>query len=426
MRLCKIRMRKKFLFLILFAAWTLCSVQAETADSHSVDGYSAIITISIESSIDSEFSDKDIEQIGQEVSTAFFSALQQTARFNSIEIDFSSAQLDYENDDPKTMIVNLILSQVLIETDPDSGKKIFYAEAAADSYSSDQNDRSSLEFNLLGMGETFEASLQSAKANLMYHIMSIVRMFPLPGSDLAINDVYNEYPLVLFDGDSAPSIGDDYTLVSGTGEVLGLAEISRLVPLEESEGSAAELQIIYTDISIVPGLGIQPLERSNIQIQSEVMLSLGAVGSELSFSGTNGLGFVPSAGLGAVWIWEDPYPTGSFFVQQENSIIAMVSGGFTYRMIPGKRLTKPGNLFFGRIRLDLGASFIGGYFFDLTVPIENDLIYGSRYSAGISWYITDSIEVSAKGQYNRIYLLSGSTNPIFSTIFGTASVTFRP
>jgi len=71
MRLCKIRMRKKFLFLILFAVWILCSVQAETADSHSADGYSAIISVSIESSFDSEFSDKDIERIGQEVSSAF-------------------------------------------------------------------------------------------------------------------------------------------------------------------------------------------------------------------------------------------------------------------------------------------------------------------------------------------------------------------
>jgi len=324
------------------------------------------------------------------------------------------------------MIVNLILSQVLIETDPDSGKKIFHAEAAAESYNSDKNDSSSLKFNLLGVGETFEESLQSAKANLMYHIMSIVRMFPLPGSDLAIYDIYNEYPLVLIDKDSVPSIGDDYNLVSGTGEVLGLAEISRLVPLEESDGSAAELQIIYTDISIVPGLGIQPLESSKIQIQSEVMLSLGAVGTEISFSGTNGLGFVPLAGLGAVWIWDDPYPAGSVFVQQANSVIAMVSGGFSYRMIPGKRLTKPGNLFLGRIRLDLGASFAGGYLFDLTAPIGNDLIYGSSYTAGISWYLTDSIEVSAKGRYERMYLISGSVNPILSTIFGTASVTFRP
>ena len=421
-----IRMRGIFLFIMFFAVWTICTLQAETADSLSVDEYSALITISVESSLGLELPDKDVLRIEQEISTVFLSALQQTARFSSIET--GSAETDYSDYELDTMVVNLKISQVLIETDIESGKKIFHAEVAAESYSSNQqvNDRTSVDFKLLGIGESFEESLQSAVANLTYSVMSIVRMLPLPGTDLAIYDIYNDYPLVLFAEESVPSPGDDYNLVSGAGKVLGLAEISRLVPLDESEGSAAELKIIYTDISIVPGIGLQPLKSSLVQIQSGMSLSFGAVGADILFRGTNGQGFVPSAGVGAVWVWDDPYPTGSFFVQQSNSVMAMVSGGFAYRIIPGRRLSKPGNLFFGRVRIDLGTSFIGGYFFNMNSSIANDLIYGSRYTAGISWYITDSVEVSAKCQYDRIYQLNGSLEPILSTIFGGVGVTLRP
>ncbi|NQT57407.1 MAG: hypothetical protein HQ557_00350 [Bacteroidetes bacterium] len=425
-----IRMRKTFLLIMLLAAGILFTVQAETASSLPVDGFSALITISVESSLEPVLSGEDIVRVEQEISTVFLSALTQTARFSNIEI--GSVETDLSDYDSDMLIVNLTISQVLIETDPDSGKKIFHAEAAAESYSNDQqaNDSIIVDFKLLGIGETFEESLQLAGVNLKYSVMSIIRLFPIPGESLAIYDLYNNYPLVLFTEESILSIGDEYNLVSGTGEVLGLAEISRLVPLEESGSgsgsSAAELQIIYTDISIVPGIGLRPSESSSVQIQSAVSLSYGAVGADISISGTKGQGFVPSAGAGAVWVWDDPYPAGSIFTQQANTVIPMISGGFSYRMIPGRRLSKPGNLFIDRARIDLGASFVGGYLFNLTSPIGNGLIYGGRYTAGVSWYVTAAVEISARCQYNRIYQLSGSSDPILSAIFGAAGVTFRP
>jgi hypothetical protein len=420
------RMRRIFLLILLIFSVTLSTIQAETADPLSDDGYSAHITISIDSTSDLTLSGDDIASIVKEIGAVFLIALQQTARFSSTVID--SADADFSNYDSGSMVVNLILSQVFVETDSESGRKIFHAEAAAESYISNQrtNDPTWVEFNLLGIGETFEESLHSAADGLTYSVMSIVRMFPLPGASLAVYELYNNYPLVLFPEESIPSIGDAYNLVSGTGEVLGLADVSRLVPLDEGKGSAAELQIVYTDITIVPGVGIQPFESSLVQMQSSAVLSYGAVGADLSFSGTNRQGFVPAAGVGAVWVWDNPYPIGSFFIQQANTVIPLVSGGFVYRMIPGRRLSKPGNLFFGRVRIDLEALFVGGYLFNLISPTGNDVIYGSRFAAGMSWYITDSVEVSAKCRYDRIYSLNGSFDPLLSTIFGSIGVTFSP
>jgi hypothetical protein len=419
-------MRSIFLIIMLLSVGTLYAVSADdTAASYPDDGYSARITISLEPLFGLELYDEDITRIEQDISTVFLNALQQTARFSNVVID--SAERSISDFDSDTLIVNLMLSRVLIETDPESGRKKIQAEAEAESYYSNQkkDERTRVEFKILGIGETFDESLQSAVDGLTYSVMSIVRMFPLPGAGLAIYDLYNNYPLVLFENEPVPSIGTAYNLVSGMGEILGLAEISRLVPLAESEGSAAELQIIYSDISIVPGVGIQPLESNLVQIKSAVSLSYGVVGADIVLSGTSGQGFVPSAGVGVVWVWDDPYPTGSFFIQQANTVLPMVSCGFIYRVIPGKKLVKTRNLFFGRARIDLEAFLMGGYLFNLLSSTGNGLVYGNRFTAGISWYITESVEISTKCRYDRIYKLNGSSNPILSTIFGSVGVTFR-
>ncbi len=425
MRLLIIRMRKILLIIMLMETCTLWAGYAENTAVLPVDGYSAYIDIFVEPPGESVLTGEETAYINHKISTVFLIALQQTARFSTTEISPTEVDLsEYRQD---TMVVKLTISQVRIETDPDSGKKIFQAEASAESFTSSQQekDQTSIDFKLLGIGETFEASVQSAAANLTFSVMSIIRMFPLPGLDSAIYDLYNNYPIVLFAEEPFPSIGDDYTFVSGAGEILGLAEISRLIPLEEGKGTAAELKIMYTDISLVPGVALQPSEHSKVQIQNTILLSFGAVGADISFSGTKREGFVPAAGLGAAWIWDNPYPIGSFFVQQDNTILPLISCGFMYRMIPGRNVSKPGNLFIRRVYLELEASFVGGYLFNVTTPAENGLIYGSRFTAGISWYLSDHIEFSAKCRYDRIYLLSGSSDPLVSMIFGAAGVTFR-
>ncbi|MBL7006815.1 MAG: hypothetical protein ISR78_07035 [Spirochaetia bacterium] len=420
MKLLIVKMRK-ILLIIMLAVWTLWAAQAENA----AGGYSAYIQSFVQNPGEAVLSNEEIAHIEQEISTVFLQALQKTARFGTVEISHIEGDLSGYSLD--TMVVKLIISHVLIETDPESGKKIFRADAAAESYNSDQQEKdlTSIDFNLLGIGETFDELLQSAAANLRYSVMSIVRMFPLPGSDLAVYDIYNNYPIVIFSEKPSPLIGDEYKLVSGTGDVLGLAEISRLIPLKEGEGTAAELEIMYTDVSLVPGIAVQPSGRSPVKMQSTVSLSLGAVGTDITISGTKGEGFFPKAGVGALWILDNPYPVGSFFVQQNNTITALVSGGFAYRVNPGKNLSKPGNLFLRRICIDAAASFVGGFLFDLTTPSENNWICGSRISAGISWYLSDYIEISAKCRYDRLYPLQGSSDPLLSTISGAAGVTFR-
>ena len=427
------RMGKIFLLAALLSAGLSYTVAAE-AEALSAVGISAFITTHIDPPLESDretstvsLSSEDLARAAQDVNVIFQKALNQTARFSNVEI--LSGDKDASDFNPDSLIVDVTITQVQVEMDAESGKILFQAKAGVSAYYNDANTDKGEEigFKLLGIGETLIESIKHAGTNLQYSVMSLVSLFSLPGTDLAIFDVYNGYPLVLFNGEDAVSVGDEYHLVSGTGEILGFAEISRVVPVSGDPGStAAELNILYTDISVVPGVGLLSTNRGKTQVRGTLSLGYGSVGADITINGAKGQGFTPSVSIGVVWVWDNPYQSASFFTQQAGTVITVISGGFFYRIIPGRRLSEPKSRLIERTRINLGASLTGGYLFNLAAPAGNSMVYGSRYSAEISWYITDTAEISAGCQYDRLYLLGGTSSPVFSALLGVVSVTFRP
>lgn len=379
--------------------------------------------------------DLAVSEIGKE----FKDALAAAARFVEVSLDYPDSAEDVQT---KTIVENqllltLFLTDISVETVPQILKTseaapvdtfLFQAEVQLSALLNADGKEIGYErsFGLLGQGISSEEAVRRAVKNLRYGISSLIVELPLPGPQLKISEIFNRSAwMLLSESEAAGAEGSLYQISTGSGAVLGLAEVQRTIPLPAGpdqtsnigmdRNHAAELRILYADSTVVPGMAVTPAAVADIEISAEIAIGTGAVGTFFNINPPFSTGLRMQGSIGAL-------------LKHDASSFAVLGGvGYAYRIIPGSRLNPTGWKIIDRFRLQLDAGIIFGYLisWNQTPPVSDGFVSGNRFGAGGSWFLTGECEVFLKGRFEQLYTAEGIV-PVHTAFSAAMGVTLHP